>query len=291
MKRLALIVNSRHALAESTVATIQGWAKAQQWPITAVERIDMARDPHYSGVPDELVKGGVDLVLSLGGDGTMLASVRAAAPHGIPVLGINLGGLGFLTAVAPGEALTALERVRSDDYAIEERLMLEVSDPSAPDDRWVGFNDAVVDKGGIARIATFHVSLNGEFVSEYIGDGLIVATPTGSTAYSLSVGGPILMPTLHVMTLSPISPHSLVQRPIVFSSGDTVAITVRSVSGHVVLTVDGQRTRTLAEGATVTIAQSRYRGRLVRFADHSFLSVLREKLHWGIGRPPGDGSP
>jgi NAD+ kinase len=226
------------------------------------------------------------LVLSLGGDGTMLASVRAAAPHGVPVLGINLGGVGFLTAAASGETLAALERFRAGDYSIEERLLLEVADQTSPGDRWIGFNDVVVDKGGIARIATFHVSLNGEFVSEYVGDGLIVATPTGSTAYSLSVGGPIVMPTLHVLTLSPISPHSLSQRPIVFSGDDIAAITVRSVSGHADLTVDGQRTRTLAEGATVTVACSPHVGRLVRFADHSFLSVLREKLHWGMGRPP-----
>jgi NAD+ kinase len=209
--------------------------------------------------------------------------VRVAAPFGIPVLGINLGTLGFLSAAPGDRALEALERVRSDDYVVNERLMLQVTERDGAGESWSGLNDIVLEKGGIARMARLKVSLNDEYVSEFDGDGLIVATPTGSTAYSLSVGGPILMPTMSAFILAPISPHTLAQRPMVFSDEDRLQVTVMSAAGPLMLTVDGQWTRELAEGVTVEISRSPYPARLISFADRSFLRILHEKLHWGIG--------
>lgn len=283
VKRLGIIINVQRPEAQVTLAAIETWAAEHDWPIIACERIDAARDPDRYGIPDGAFREPIDLLLALGGDGTMLTAVRTVAARGVPVLGMNLGTLGFLTVVRPHGAVAALERVRAGEYEIEERLMLEVSEQGGNGERWSGLNDIVLDKGGIARIATFRVSRNGEFVSEYDGDGLIVATPTGSTAYALSVGGPILMPTMQAFILAPISPHALAQRPMVFSSGDHLEVTVKSTSGAVMLTVDGQRTRRLQEGATVEIAASPHSARLVSFADSSFVRVLREKLHWGIG--------
>ncbi|HUU46988.1 MAG TPA: NAD(+)/NADH kinase [Acidobacteriota bacterium] len=283
MKRLGIIVNMQRPEAEPTVTAIKRWADTQGWPVVATERIDLVRKPDDHGIPGGVFDDRVDLLLALGGDGTILTAVRTAAPFGAPVLGINLGTLGFLSAVSSELAVAALDRIRVGDYRIEERLMLQVSERERTGESWSGLNDIVLDKGGIARMARFHVSLNGEFVSQFDGDGLIAATPTGSTAYSLSVGGPILMPTMNAFVLAPISPHTLAQRPMVFADTDHLEVTVSSAAGSVMLTVDGQRTRELEHGTSVEIARSPHSARLIDFSDRSFLKVLREKLHWGIG--------
>jgi len=283
MKRLGIIVNVQRPDAEETVSTILQWAKAHGWPIVACHRIDMVRTPDFASVPKELFAGSIDLLLALGGDGTILTSARTVAEFAVPVLGIHLGSLGFLTVVYPVEAVAALERIRTGDFFIEKRMMLEVSAPGGSGERWSGLNDVVLDKGGIARIVTLRVHLNGEFLSEIAGDGLIVATPTGSTAYALSVGGPIMMPTMHGFVMAPISPHTLAQRPMVFAASDRLQVTVQSMAGPVMLTVDGQWARHLDEGATIEIGKAPHEALLVNFTDRSFLRVLREKLHWGIG--------
>lgn len=282
MKRLGIIVNVQRPDAETTVQAIERWAKAHQWPIVACERINIAHPPDFVLVPKEVFADRIDLLLALGGDGTILTAARTVAEFGIPVLGINLGSLGFLTVVPPAGAIESFERINRGDYRTEERLMLKVSE-SGGTESWAGLNDIVLDKGGIARIVTFHVRLNGEFVSEIAGDGLIVATPTGSTAYALSVGGPILTPTMQAFVLAPISPHTLAQRPMVLAAEDRLQITVKSVAGSVMLTIDGQWTRRLKQGATVEITRSEHPARLINFPERSFMRVLREKLHWGMG--------
>ncbi|MBI3872354.1 MAG: NAD(+)/NADH kinase [candidate division Zixibacteria bacterium] len=282
MKRLGIIVNVQRPDAETTVQAIERWAKAHQWPIVACERINIAHPPDFVLVPKEVFADRIDLLLALGGDGTILTAARTVAEFGIPVLGINLGSLGFLTVVPPAGAIESFERINRGDYRTEERLMLKVSE-SGGTESWAGLNDIVLDKGGIARIVTFHVRLNGEFVSEIAGDGLIVATPTGSTAYALSVGGPILTPTMQAFVLAPISPHTLAQRPMVLAAEDRLQITVKSVAGSVMLTIDGQWTRRLEQGATVEITRSEHPARLINFPERSFMRVLREKLHWGMG--------
>jgi NAD+ kinase len=288
VKRLGIIANMQRPEAEPTVAAVESWASGHGWPVIACEKIDLVRQPDYQGIPEGIFDAGIDLLLVLGGDGTILAAVRAVASQGVPVLGINLGTLGFLSAVPSERALEALDRIRAGDFHIDERLMLQSSESGGTGESWSGLNDIVLEKGGIARMARFSVSLNGEFVSQFDGDGLIVATPTGSTAYSLSVGGPILMPTMHAFVLAPVSPHTLAQRPMVFADNDRLAVTVRSATSSVRLTVDGQWTRELPQGAVVEIARSPHPARLINFADRSFLRILREKLHWGIG-PASEG--
>jgi NAD+ kinase len=283
VKRLGIIVNVQRPDAEATVSVIERWAEAQGWPVVAQHRIDMVRTPDFASVPKELFANRIDLLLALGGDGTILTSARTVAEFGVPVLGIHLGSLGFLTVVHPADVVAALDRIRADDFFIERRMMLEVSESGGSGERWSGLNDVVLDKGGIARIVSLRVHLNGEFLSEIAGDGLIVATPTGSTAYALSVGGPIMMPTMHGFVMAPISPHTLAQRPMVFAAADRLQVTVKSVAGPAMLTVDGQWTRHLNEGASVEIGRAPHEALLVNFTDRSFLRVLREKLHWGIG--------
>lgn len=289
MKRLGLIVNTLRPNAEEVLRRVERWAAARGWPIAVCERVQAVRTPDFQSIPEGRFTGKIDLLLSLGGDGTILTAARAVCEAGTPVLGINLGTLGFLTVASPEEAEQALDRVAAGQYVIEERFMLEVREPEGGKQHWAALNDIVIDKGGIARIIHLHVHHNGDFLSEIAGDGLIVATPTGSTAYALSVGGPILLPTMRGFLMAPISPHTLAQRPMVFGADDRLGVTVRAVAGEAMLTVDGQWTRKLATGATVEIARAPYPARLINFPGRSFLRVLREKLHWGLG--PGESRP
>jgi len=280
--KLGVIVNVQRPEAEKTLASISRWAAKHKWPISMCARIDMEESPEFSSFPPGTFTSDTDLLLALGGDGTMLNAVRTVAHLRIPVLGVNLGTLGFLTVVPAAECTEALDRIRRKDYRIEDRLMLEVSDPSGETEAWPAVNDIVLIKAGIARMVRFTVSHNGEPVSTFAGDGIIVATPTGSTAYSLSVGGPILMPTMNGYILTPISPHTLAQRPMVFDQSAELEIAIDSVVGDAMLTVDGQLTRNLGEGSRVIIRASEHRARLVSFSDRSFFEILREKLHWGM---------
>ncbi len=282
--RLGIIVNARRPDATPTVAAIESWAARHNWPVTARGRIDMVEEPDFRVFSRDLFDGQIDLLLALGGDGTMLTAVRTVADLGIPVLGINLGSLGFLTVVTPGDCHKALDRISRGDYKIEERLMLEVSEPGVTGARelWSALNDVVIIKGGMSRMVKLTVTHNGEYVSSFSGDGMIVATPTGSTAYSLSVGGPILMPSMQGFILTPISPHTLAQRPMVFEASARLEITVNTVVENAVLTVDGQLARHLNQGSTVLITQARHPARLINFPDRPFFRLLRDKLHWGI---------
>jgi len=293
--RLGIIVNVRRPGAEATVTLIENWAKEHGWPVTALGRIDMVADPDFRIFPEERFGGQVDLLLALGGDGTMLTAVRTVAGLGIPVLGINLGSLGFLTVVPPQECRDALDRIKDGNYTVEERLMLEVSETDTLQKgvSWAALNDVVIIKGGMSRMVKLTVTHNGEYVSSFAGDGLIVATPTGSTAYSLSVGGPILMPSMQGFVLTPISPHTLAQRPMVFDASARLEITLDAVAEDTILTVDGQLARHLSEKSTLVVNRSHDPARLVSFPDRPFFRLLREKLHWGIGPAlhQGEGVP
>jgi NAD+ kinase len=224
----------------------------------------------------------LDVVLTLGGDGTLLAGAQLAGPHGIPVIGCNLGDLGFLTA-GPAERLEEmLERVAADECVEESRLALDVR---CGDRAWYALNDAVVHKGGLARLLRVRVWVDGDEVGQYSADGIIVSTATGSTAYSLSAGGPILHPGLDALVATPICPHTLAIRPLVVRADSTIAIDILSGMGGSLVTVDGQSGGDLAHGDRVTIRRSPNDVRLLRLPDGNFFTVLRQKLRWGDVRP------
>lgn len=229
----------------------------------------------------------LDVLLTLGGDGTLLQAARLAGPRGIPVVGCNLGRLGFLTA-APLEGLEGtLDRLVSGDYREERRLALEVTVRRAADggeddgDRFYALNDAVIHKSGFARLITLRVWVDEEEVGQYSADGIVLATATGSTAYSLSAGGPVLVPTLDALVATPISPHTLAVRPVVVPSDSRIVVEVRPRSQETILTVDGQAGVELTAGDRVEAKPSPHPVRLVQFPDQSFFSVLRRKLRWG----------
>lgn len=225
----------------------------------------------------------VDLLVVLGGDGTFLAAVRALGGSEVPVLGVNLGHLGFLTEIAQEELHPTLELFLEGKTALEPRTALACTVRRACGEtaQYHVLNDVVVNKGALARISDFEVQVDGHYLTTYRSDGLILATPTGSTAYSLSAGGPIVAPDLPALLLSPICPHTLTHRPILLRDSSQVEVRLLSKNGEVFLTLDGQEGFELEQGDVVRVHKSGRRVLLVRSLYRDHFQVLRTKLMWG----------
>jgi NAD+ kinase len=222
-----------------------------------------------------------DLLLVFGGDGTMLRLARDMKGSPTPVLGINVGGLGFLTEVNSTHLAEALEEVWRGNFRLESRAMLEAT--GALDHRVIdvcALNDVVVSRAILSRLIELEVSVDSEILTRYRCDGLIISSPTGSTAYSLAAGGAIVCPTAHVFTLTPICPHTLSNRSIIISLDSTIQIKVLSHKPETVLSADGQNISDLRAGDIITVRRSRYSVRLVHLVGTSFFETLRHKLHW-----------
>jgi len=222
-----------------------------------------------------------DLLLVFGGDGTMLHVARKIAGSTTPMLGINIGGLGFLTAVSSDELARALNHVWQGEFQYESRVLLEVSGTcNRRPVHETALNDIVVGRGAVSRLIGLDVSVNGEWVTRYRCDGLIVSSPTGSTAYSLAAGGAVIFPTADVLALVPICPHAMSNRPLILPLASTISIKAISPAPATILSADGQLVGELDAGDAVTIRRSRRAVRLMHLADSSFLEALRRKLHW-----------
>lgn len=220
----------------------------------------------------------VDFVLSLGGDGTVLEAAREAAGFGVPVLGVNYGRLGFLCEVERNEIFAALSKVTRNEYTIEERLMLIASlNVSGKKQNFTVLNDVVFLRGGMDSMITLQVELSGERIASPPSDGLIIATPTGSTAYSLSAGGPVVGPEVESILITPLAAHSLSSRPMVVSFNEKIEVTL--VKGHdCSVHLDGDFQKNLALGERVSIVTSPLKAKLIRLSGRNFPKVLREKL-------------
>ena len=231
-----------------------------------------------------IVDGEVDAMLTLGGDGTLLRAARIVEAHPVPILGINLGRLGFLTCGPATGLERALNRFARGDYVVEPRMTLDAR-VTGPDDEqksaWRALNDVVLHKGGFARVVTMWVQANGETVAHYSADGIVIATPTGSTAYNLSAGGPIVYPTLETIIVTPVSPHTLALRPLVLPPTAEVMVRVDDGPDELLVTVDGQVGATFSSGETLVVRRSAQPVPIVRFPEASFFATMREKLHWG----------
>ena len=236
-----------------------------------------------AGIPRGSLPAGTDLAVVAGGDGTLLSVARAAGPAGIPILSVNFGGLGFLTELHPDELHACLERVLRGDYAIEERLCLRVRYRGAqgPPSEHAVLNDVVITKSALARMITLDVRVDDDEVATYTSDGLILSTPTGSTAYNLSAGGPILDPHMKALVLAPICPHTMTYRPLVVPGTVRVDVTLRAQDEDAYLTLDGQVGFPMRDGDSITVDSHARPVRLVRVAERSFFEVLRKKLRWG----------
>jgi len=236
-------------------------------------------------LPAEQLASKVDLIVAVGGDGTMLHAARGAARHGVPLLGVNRGRLGFLTDVSPelmGETINAM---LAGDYVAENRLMLEAA--IAGDDQTHGpmlaLNDVVLKTGYTGHMQDFRTFVDGEYVNTHGGDGLIVATPTGSTAYALSCGGPIIRPDVDAMVIVPIAPHTLSDRPLVVRSSSRVEVRVepRPANQRAEVACDGEILGELGRGETLTIAVAKETVQLLHPRGQSYYELLRSKLNWG----------
>jgi NAD+ kinase len=236
-----------------------------------------------------------DMVFSLGGDGTFLSAVRLVGHRDVPIAGVNLGGLGFLAEFSASDFLSSLDRILAGDYRIQERMTLKASlarqGESVREER--ALNDVVISTTGVSRLATLRASIDNEYLTTYQSNGLIVATPTGSTAYSLSAGGPIVDPALEALLLTPICPHALSNRPILVPPHRTIRIDPLKIPGAAVVTVDGQTVLDFLGDDVLTVRSSEKRIKLITTNEASYFEILRSKLGWGgsKGNPDGSFSP
>ena len=237
---------------------------------------------NWSGVSPEEIPGNADFIVVFGGDGTILSVARMIGDYETPLLGVNLGTLGFLTSVKLDETLPALQVILDQEHSIDRRLLLkaEVRRPGEDPIFFDALNDLVINKGALARIICVEAFIEKAFIARFLADGLIVSTPTGSTAYSLSAGGPILFPNMAAVIVTPICPHTLTNRPIVVPSDRSIRMVLEEAD-DVMVTVDGQVGVRLDPGAEIICWQSNSVARLISPSNKSFFEVLREKLKWG----------
>lgn len=287
LRRIGVVGHEGYAALDDALATVASFADRQGIELGVEEPLRPLAPSAGPLRPDAL-----DLLVTLGGDGTLLRGARLVAPEHTPVLGVNLGYLGFLTSIAPAELPDALDRILAGDYWLDTRFTLEArvaraDGVSAP---YIALNDAVLHKGGFARIVRLAVYVGEETqeVGRYSADGIILATPTGSTAYSLSAGGPIVVPTVDCILATPICPHTLAVRPIVVPSTTPISIEVLPPAQELILTIDGQEGAALQAGDRLLVRRGAATVPLIRFPGQSFFSTLRRKLHWGIRR---EGAP
>jgi NAD+ kinase len=241
------------------------------------------------GVEEEQLIREAECLVALGGDGTLLAAARLALAGGKPLLGVNLGHLGFLTEVELPDLFTGLERLLTGDYRLEERMVLkgEVWRGEGLAASFCALNDMVVSRGAFSRLLELRTCVEQDFVATYPADGLIVSTPTGSTAYSLAAGGPIIVPSLEVILLTPICPHTFYARPLVIEAERQVRVRVETERAEAMLTVDGQRGHPLAVGDEVRVTKAPKYLHLVKLGGRSFFEIMRQKLRLGESKGSG----
>jgi NAD+ kinase len=228
------------------------------------------------------VKDSVEVMLTLGGDGTILGTVDIIRDSGIPVIGINFGRLGFLASINKNDIEKAIQALANKQFTLDTRVLLELeSDPPAFKNQNIALNDIVIHKRDNAAMITIHAFLNDEFLNSYWGDGIIVSTPTGSTAYSLSCGGPIVFPQSGNFVITPISPHNLNVRPIVISDDHKLTFKVETRSTNYLVSCDS-KTETIDSSSVFTVRKADYGLNLIRLNNESYLSTLRNKLMWGL---------
>jgi len=281
--RLGVVAKPDARGAADALRTLLGWTVARGLAVVLdKETAALAPETAAPVAGRAELPGQVDAIVVLGGDGTLLSVARSVGDLGLPILGVNLGGLGFLTATTVDEMVPALEAFLAGRLVVEERMMLgaRVRRGERCLAELFALNDVVVVKSAMSRIIDLSVAVDDEPATAYRADGLIVSTPTGSTAYSLSAGGPILVPTMDAVVLTPICSHTLTNRPIVLPADVRVAVTLLSQQ-DVMATVDGQVGVALRQHDVVEVARAAARVRLVRLPQKSFFSVLRTKLKWG----------
>jgi NAD+ kinase len=282
-RNIGIISRPRRSNLSEVVPPLLSWLEARGIHVTYDQETASSLADPSEGRSREQVAAASDLLLVLGGDGTLLAAARVAAPKGIPILPINMGSLGFLTSFMLEELYPALEDILAGRLTISERVMLhaELQRGDKILDKQTVLNEVVINKGALARMIELELSIDKDFVCRYRADGLIVASPTGSTAYSLSAGGPIVHPSVESFIITPICPHTLSDRPVVI--GDTSIIEVKLSAGteSVFLTLDGQKGIPLQATDRVRVSRAQQLLKLIQTPNKSYFEILRNKLKWG----------
>ncbi len=288
IKRIGIVLKPHKPDALKTICDLVTWLGERGIALSAGPEVERERIEHATGCPVEAVEpeklaSTVDLILVLGGDGTMIATARLMGDQEIPVLGVNYGGLGYLAEFRIEELYTALEAILSGNYRLDQRVMLAVElfrgSSSVTNNRVL--NDVVINKSALARIIEIEAYLNQQFVNAFRADGLIISTPTGSTAYNLSAGGPVVFPSMNAVVITPICPFTLSNRPIVVPDDAVIELHLKTEQEDVALTLDGQVGFPLKIEDRVVIRKSRTTFNLVQPMNRNYFDVLRDKLRWG----------
>jgi NAD+ kinase len=286
-KILGIVANRRKPDVPDLIEGLRSWLEARSVQVLVWDDL-CGTVPDADFTPIDEIAERSDVVVALGGDGTLLRAARAVGDRTTPILGVNIGSLGFLTEVTASEVYRALEAIISGDYRYEDRMNVDavVVREGKEVSRFTALNDMVINKGALSRVIGMKTVIDREYLATYTADGLIVSTPTGSTAYSLSAGGPIVNPSMDAIIATPICPHTLAIRPVILAPAQRLSVELStgvSLDGEpeVKLTVDGQVGFDLASGDTVVFSTSQRRTRLVLSGDRSFYEVLRDKLRWG----------
>ena len=286
--RIGIVLKPHQPEALTTLCELVLWLAERGIKLVGGPEIERERIEHQTGcavdeVSTETLPTDVDLMLVLGGDGTMIATARMIGDHEVPVLGVNYGGLGYLAEFRIEELYSALESILSNNYRLDKRVMLAVEllrdEVSVTTNRVL--NDVVINKSALARIIEIEAFFNGQFVNSFRADGLIVSTPTGSTAYNLSAGGPVIFPSMNAVVVTPICPFTLSNRPIVVPDDAEIELILKTDQEEVALTLDGQVGFPLKVEDRVKISKSRTMFNLIQPSNRNYFEVLRDKLRWG----------
>lgn len=285
MKKIGIIAKPQntHAVKKILDELLPWLARQEKEAIMDSDTASVAglASPHQKSKVPALV----DMVIVLGGDGTLLSVARLVEGKGVPILGVNLGGLGFLTEVTVEELFSTLEKIFKNEFVTDDRLMLKATVHRHGERvaHSLVLNDVVISKGTLARMIKLEIFIDSQFVTALRGDGLILATPTGSTAYSLSAGGPIIYPSVEAMVLTPISPHTLTNRPIVIPNNVHVEVVLKTREEGTAVTFDGQVGFSVRHEDVVEIWTADSKIKLIRSPQRNYYEVLRRKLKWGEG--------
>lgn len=286
--RIGIVLKPHQPDALKTICELVAWLAERGIKLVGGPELEREQIEHETGcavpeIPAEKLAGEVDLMLVLGGDGTMIATARMIADQEVPVLGVNYGGLGYLAEFRIEELYSALEAILDGNYRLDKRVMLAVElfrkEISLTTNRVL--NDVVINKSALARIIEIEAFLNRQFVNSFRADGLIVSTPTGSTAYNLSAGGPVIFPSMNAVVVTPICPFTLSNRPIVVPDSAEIELILKTDHEEVALTLDGQVGFPLQAGDRVVIQKSGTTFNLIQPSNRNYFDVLRDKLRWG----------
>src|SRR5215472_13379547 len=283
MKKASIIAKQSKPELGRVAGEVTGWLRSHGYSVI-VDAVTREFCPECQVVDRETVaQEHPDFVVVLGGDGTLLSVARCVAAAGIPILGVNLGSLGFLTEIKQEDIAQALADIDAGRYELTTRSMIrcQVLRGGRCVAQYEALNDIVTNQQAVARITEFEVRVNDTFVADYKADGMIVSTPTGSTAYSLAAGGPILAPDVPGFVITPVASHALTNRPLVVQDTAVIQVIAKDSADSVLLTVDGQQGTSLSDGDVVQCKKSEFKVKLLKLAERSFFDVLRMKLKWG----------